>query len=526
MCTDEKKPACYTCNFAGLTCEGYRGLPTTFDSYVQRTNQEDMAQRPTPTQQASGADEEFTIEDHNPATLADSSSRDTSLANHNGVTTLIRRPPRGRPRKTLQGAKKAANKTARNPRPPFELDYAAFQEPICVTFLVQKFLMHLDTGKKSLLPAWNVDNVSGTARDSVNALALAFFGKAHHQHNIVYQGAECYGKALIKLAHDLDDPNAKWSASVLLSCILLARYELVASTGSAGWIRHAGGVERLIELRGPWRHQSPEERQFFEAARPIIAIKAITDCKRTFLEQQDWLTIPWAQDPSQKSYMNQLMDIFCIIPGLLEDSKRLHTSKSFVWDFMAPTSSSTDSSTATQDPWLVALRHRTQDCYAKLQRWKETWDRCYPSAIHPVKPSHFPRSDLRFPEDIFSYALDFPSFQRACEYQLYNTLVFFLASLMLSVPPTSEGDFLSPPSVSDLLTQRYNSAYDVCRTVPYDMFDQHGGGGPYLLLFPLLTTLRLFGEGSDEGKWIKHVLASIAERWGLEGERKYMTPEG
>ena len=469
------------------------------------------------------------MEDRNPATPIDLSLREYSLANHNGVTTLIRRPQRGRPRKTLQVAKKATarRKTADQiPRPPLELSHAAFQEPICVTFLVQKFLGHLDTGRQSLLPAWNVDNVSGTARDSVNALALAFFGKAHHQQNIVIQGAECYGKALIKLARDLDDPNAKWSGSVLLSCILLARYELVASTGSAGWIQHAGGVERLIELRGPRRHQSLEERQIFEAARPIIAIKAITDCKRTFLEQDDWLTIPWAEDPSQKSQMNQLMDIFCIIPGLLEESKRLHTSTSFVWDFAAPTRSSTGPSAATQDPRLVALRHRTQDCYDKLQRWKDTWDRSYPSAIQPVKTTFFPGSDLRFPEDIFSYALNFPTFLRACEFQLYNTLVFFLAKLMLSVPPTSEGDFAAPPSVADLLTQRFNAAYDICRAVPYDMFDKHGGGGPYLLLFPLLTSLRLFGEGSDEGKWIKHVLASIAERWGLEGERKYMTPEG
>ena len=407
-----------------------------------------------------------------------------------------------------------------------ELSCAAFQEPICVTFLVQNFLGHLDTGRQSLLPAWDVDNVSGTARDSIDALALAFFGKAHHQQKIVDQGAACYGKALRKLRHDLNDQSARWSSSVLLSAILLARYELVSSTGSAGWIRHAGGVERLFELRGPQRHRSLEERHIFEAARPIIAIKAITDCKRTFLEQQDWLTIPWAQDPGQKSAMNQLIDIFCITPGLLEDSKRLHTSSSFKWDFTAPTSPSIGSPGANQDHRLVALRHRTQECYTRLQRWKATWDRSYPSAVQPVNPSHFPQADLKFPEDIFSYALTFPNFLRANEYQLYNTVVFFVSSLMLSVAPTSQSDIDSSPSVSDLLSQRYEAAYDICRAVPYDLFEKHGGGGAYLLMFPLLTNLRLFGERSDEGKWIKHVLGSIANKWGLEGERKYMALEG
>lgn len=510
----------------------------------------------------------FVIDDHDSTTLVDSSSSNTSSPNNyhnnndytssnytsnnhtsnnhtntnstnnnnnnnNSTTAIIKRPPRGRPKKSPQATKKPTDVPAKQRKSSessslmtIELSCAAFQEPICVTFLVQNFLGHLDTGRQSLLPAWDVDNVSGTARDSIDALALAFFGKAHHQQKIVDQGAACYGKALGKLRLDLDDQNARWSSSVLLSAILLARYELVSSTGSAGWIRHAGGVERLFELRGPQRHQSLEERHIFEAARPIIAIKAITDCKRTFLEQQDWLTIPWAQDPGQKSAMNQLIDIFCITPGLLEDSKRLHTSSSFKWDFTAPTSPSIGSSGTNQDHRLVSLRHRTQECYTRLQRWKATWDRSYPSAVQPVNPSHFPQADLKFPEDIFSYALTFPNFLRANEYQLYNTVVFFVSSLMLSVAPTSQSDVDSSPSVSDLLSQRYEAAYNVCRAVPYDLFEKHGGGGAYLLMFPLLTNLRLFGERSDEGKWIKHVLGSIANKWGLEGERKYMALEG
>lgn len=543
---DEAKPTCYRCIREGVYCEGYSAA---VDPHVQLPNQMDIPQGPTSGHLALEADIGSVIEDDDDSTtLVESSSSKTSSPNNhhtnndinshtsdnnsNSTTTVIKRPPRGRPRKLPQATKKSTGALTKRKSSDssslltIELSYAAFQEPICVTFLVQNFLGHLDTGRQSLLPAWDVDNVSGTARDSIDALALAFFGKAHHQQKIVDQGAACYGKALQKLRHDLNDQSARWSSSVLLSAILLARYELVSSTGSAGWIRHAGGVERLFELRGPQRHRSLEERHIFEAARPIIAIKAITDCKRTFLEQQDWLTIPWAQDPGQKSAMNQLIDIFCITPGLLEDSKRLHTSSSFKWDFTAPTSPSIGSPGANQDHRLVALRHRTQECYTRLQRWKATWDRSYPSAVQPVNPSHFPQADLKFPEDIFSYALTFPNFLRANEYQLYNTVVFFVSSLMLSVAPTSQSDIDSSPSVSDLLSQRYEAAYDICRAVPYDLFEKHGGGGAYLLMFPLLTNLRLFGERSDEGKWIKHVLGSIANKWGLEGERKYMALEG
>lgn len=465
--------------------------------------------------------------DRNPISQAESSSRNSSHLNHTGVSTVVTRLPRGRPRRSLQSTHRPTNEIARrntsslNPRLPFELNLSAFQAPICVTFLVQNFLGHLDTGRKSLLPAWDVDNVSGTARDSVYALALAFFGKAHHQQNIVHQGAERYGKALLKLSHDLNDPNAMWSSSVLLSSILLARYELVASTGSEGWIQHAGGVERLFELRGPWRHQSLEERHIFEAARPIIAIKAITDCKRTFLDQEDWLTLPWAQDPNQKTPMNHLIDIFCIIPGLLEDSKSLHSGHSFVWDFTSPSSPNTDPSAAEIDPRLADLRQRTQECYAKLQWWKEEWDRAYPSAVQPVNMSYFPPSDLNFPIHIFEHAITFPNFLRANEFQLYNTVVFFMTSLMLSVPSLSPDH--TSPSVADLLGQRWDAADNICRAVPYDlMFEKHGCGGAYLLLFPLLTVLRLWGADSYEGKWIRQVLAGIRNKWGLEGERKYM----
>lgn len=146
--------------------------------------------------------------------------------------------------------------------------------------------------------------------------------------------------------------------------------------------------------------------------------------------------------------------------------------------------------------------------------------------MQSVKISHFPRSDLNFPEDIFSYAITFTNFLRANEYQLYNTVVFFLSSLMLSVPPTSSKDIETSPDVSELLGQRWEAAYNICRAVPYDLFEKHGGSGAYLLLFPLLTNLRLFGEGSEEGQWIKQVLGSIANKWGLEGERKYMVFEG
>ncbi|KAM0801625.1 hypothetical protein BDR22DRAFT_820731 [Usnea florida] len=521
---DRGEPSCGNCRNGGIPCEGYRGLPITFDPH-QRLIQNGTPTTVTPRHGENEADEGFVMIDHNMTSSAEPSALNASSSNHNGITTVITRPPRGRPRRNnLPAVKKPTTATAwQDPSLllPFEMSLAAFKEPVCVTFLVQNFLGHLDTGNKSLLPAWDVNNVSGTARDSVHALALAFFGKAHHDENIVHQGAECYGKALLKLAHDLNDNGLRRSPSVLLSSILLARYELVASTGSRGWIQHAGGVERLFEVRGPKSHQSIEERHIFEAARPIIVIKAITDEKRTFLDREEWLTLPWGNE--QKSPMNLLIDIFCVIPGLLEDCKTLSPNRSFIWDYSPATIPSTDSA-ESQDPRLADLRQRVQECYTKLERWKEEWSMAFPLAVQIVKNmTYFPRSELKFPIHVFQHAITFPNFLRANEYQLYNTVVFFLSSLMLSLPPSSSNEYTALPSVSDLLDQRWQAAYDICRAVPYDlMFEKHGCGGAYLLLFPLLTNLRLFGADSEEGKWIKQVLEGIRAKWGLEGERKYM----
>ena len=45
-------------------------------------------------------------------------------------------------------------------------------------------------------------------------------------------------------------------------------------TSNHGWLQHAGGIGRLIELRGPWRHQTQPERDILRVARMIIVSRA------------------------------------------------------------------------------------------------------------------------------------------------------------------------------------------------------------------------------------------------------------
>ena len=41
------------------------------------------------------------------------------------------------------------------------------------------------------------------------------------------------------------------------------------------WIQHAGGVGRLIQARGPWQYQSPEELRLLKAVRPMIVSQMV-----------------------------------------------------------------------------------------------------------------------------------------------------------------------------------------------------------------------------------------------------------
>jgi hypothetical protein len=46
--------------------------------------------------------------------------------------------------------------------------------------------------------------------------------------------------------------------------------QIVTYTVTFGWVRHAGGIGRLIESRGPWRHKEGSERKVLQENRIYI----------------------------------------------------------------------------------------------------------------------------------------------------------------------------------------------------------------------------------------------------------------
>lgn len=56
---------------------------------------------------------------------------------------------------------------------------------------------------------------------------------------------------------------------------MLELFEFIAFSDASGWIKHAGGVRRLVELRGPEAFQDPEDRYLLETNRVPIALECL-----------------------------------------------------------------------------------------------------------------------------------------------------------------------------------------------------------------------------------------------------------
>ena len=262
--------------------------------------------------------------------------------------------------------------------------------------------------------------------------------------------------------------------------------------------------------------------------------------------------------PDQKSSSNFLVDIFCTLPGLIEDRKHLKIARIASFATSAPSTdlkaskvssfaippSATDLALAprsSQDyqSLVTALHEQLFKQLRVLQEWKESWDEANPSAVSSLDHASFASSSYKLPSELFGSALDFPDLLRAKEYTLYNTILFSLLSILFETkyawlsPNTTSDDVPSPPPTvyvsreqsveipDDLALQRCQAAVDICRAVPYHLlFEKHGCGGAYLLMFPLMIAQQHFTPPwtempTSEAQWIKGVLRHIADGWGL-----------
>lgn len=271
-------------------------------------------------------------------------------------------------------------------------------------------------------------------------------------------------------------------------------------------MKHAGGVGRLIELRGPWRHQSVMERFLLEGNRVTIALECLIKRKRCFLEHSDWKTIPWALDPESKNTLLYLHDQLCDIPGLMEDAVNLRTAQ------LDPDARMTRHLVVSQK---ILLQLRT------LYEWRASWAQQNPGSWCEV-PSSYPPV-----EQVFATVFHFKDLIVANEVAIYNAILLLLHRLGRQViGPAFDASIPALDLPSDI---DYGPLYapgsapsveaiglEICRCVEYHLGKERANAGAFFLLFPLTIACQVYEPGSREASWLQTVMYSIADSSGFE----------
>ena len=235
----------------------------------------------------------------------------------------------------------------------------------------------------------NVPKHDTSLADAFSALSISRVGQGHKDVRLVHESAKLYGKALKELQTALFDAKRMHSDHVLMACMLLGLYEVFEGPAfnSKSWMAHAAGAARLVELRGPKRHQHWEAHHPFLASRIPTTYAAIVQRQATYLATDEWLTVPW--EFQHRTYFDRMVDLCTSVPGILQRFDILRES---------------DGNTS---PDLVQLLDECQDLQTRLNRWREgTKKGAKPREIpHDSADPEYPfETDLWFENHLFVHA--------------------------------------------------------------------------------------------------------------------------
>jgi hypothetical protein len=274
-----------------------------------------------------------------------------------------------------------------------------------------------------------------------------------------------------------------------------------------GMIQHLGGVHRLIEARGPERHQTRPELDVFEAARTGIIHQYMERKKACFLGTERWRTIPWLKHPEMKHLLSMICDIKALLPALLEDMEALRTGQR--------------SSPAEFRDLCQRVTTQLYDTYL----WRAAWEARNPNCAFVV--------NINDPTVPYTAAIHFTSMARAVELAHYNTCLlelYRMARLLMGpmfditapaasiIIPRSNSPLLlpgDPKTIQDV-------ALEIVRTSDYALLEPHRSAGYFQIMFPLRAVFEVFRPGSREWYFCEKMFNEMADQGGFTLSRKMM----
>ncbi|ETI24530.1 hypothetical protein G647_03899 [Cladophialophora carrionii CBS 160.54] len=309
----------------------------------------------------------------------------------------------------------------------------------------------------------NVPKHDASLTDAFSALSISRVGQGHKDVRLVHESAKVYGKALKELQLALFDANRMHSDHVLMACMLLGLYEVFEgpALNSRSWLAHAAGAARLVELRGPKRHQHWDAHHPFLASRIPTIYAAIVQRKATYLASPEWLTIPW--EFQHRTYFDRMVDLGTVVPGILQKFDILRESE-------ADTTGS-----------LIQLLEDCRDLQSKMDRWKDgTKKGALPREVpHDAADSDFPfETDLWFENHLFIQAR---LVYYTCSLALSEVADEILQALKYRDQKLPEA--LDPASLGQYFDSGRHAAR-IARCVAYCLQPEMGALGANIINFP------------------------------------------
>ena len=306
-------------------------------------------------------------------------------------------------------------------------------------------------------------NQDTSLNDAFSALSISRVGQGHKDVRLVHESAKLYGKALKELQLALIDPKRMHSDHVLMACMLLGLYEVFEGPAfnSKSWMAHATGAARLVQLRGPQRHQHWDAHHPFLASRIPTVYAALLQRKATYLATEEWLSIPWAFQ--HRTYFDRVVDLGTMIPGILEQFDILCESDADI----------------TSD--LLILLDTCRDLQNRMNKWREgTKDGATPRSVpHDSAEPDYPfKNDLWFGNHLF---VSGRLIYYTCSHVLSDVGNQILRALSLREKELPQS--LEPASLRELFNVQ-RPASNICRCVTYCLQPEMGAWGANLINFP------------------------------------------
>ena len=334
-------------------------------------------------------------------------------------------------------------------------------------------------------------------KNAFSALIVARVSKENRDQGLAEASTLLYGSALQHLQSALHDPERVYTDEVLIASLLLAVYEAFqgSSVDSSSWLSHALGAGRLIELRGPERHQTRQPHQAFLASRITTIYAAILQRKACYLATEEWRNVPW--ESQQRSYFDRLVDIATGLPSLLERIDCVSAD--------SPTSREQETKTVLEE--LLSMQKA-------MNSWKRYLKK--EAAAEDIKPT---TTDEQYPFDT-KHWFDNHVFANAAS--LYHTYSLVISEAVEELSDPGKAAYGLRMKTREGSDAQYHATC-ITKMVPYCLQPDMGGLGRGIINCPVTLAVRYFHRTGNAAvaTWLTSVFNSTVSHESDHDDNMY-----